>query len=171
MLVISAAGFSQTSSSYRGSDYQTSVGIRFGTGYYDAVSASFKGFLAGTPGALELNLGFRPDSYYGYDALSVSFQAAYEYHFNIRPVPGFKWFIGGGLSFYNTSLTNKSNADNSYNSGFGMGIFPTGGVDYKFANIPLAVTADLRPTIGFIRPNDYYNYTYVSFGVSARYTF
>jgi hypothetical protein len=170
-LGIVSVGFSQYSGSNQNSNYQSSIGVRFGTGYYDVFSASYKTFLAATPGALELNLGFRPDSYDGYDAFSVSFEASYQYHFNIAPVPGLKWFIGGGLSFYNTSVDNKyNNNDYTYSSGFGMGIFPTGGVDYKFANIPLAVSADLRPTIGLIRPNDYYNYEYVSFGISARYT-
>jgi hypothetical protein len=164
-LAVTSAAFSQT----RGNEYQNSIGLRLGTGYYDVFSASFKTFLGGTPSALEFNLGFRPDSYYGYDAFSVCFQAVYQYHFNIPPVPGLKWFVGGGLTFSNTSLTNK-NSDYNYSSGFGMGIFPTGGLDYKFANIPLALSADLRPTIGIARPNDYYNFNYVSFGISARYT-
>jgi hypothetical protein len=164
-------GFSQSNPSSQSSDYQSSIGIRFGTGYYDLVSGSFKTFLASSPGALEIDLGVRPDSYGGADVLSVSLQGSYQYHFNIPNVPGFKWFIGGGVSFSNTSVNYHNNPDyTGYTSGFGMGIFPTGGLDYKFAGIPLALTADLRPVIGLVRPNDYYNYFYASFGISARYT-
>ena len=171
MIAISVAGFSQSKTgAYETNSYRTSIGVRLGTGYYDVFSAAFKAFLSETPGALELNLGFRPDHYGGVDVFSVSFAAAYEYHFDIAPAPGLKWFIGGGLSMYNTSVSDNQNGTN-YSSGFGMGIFPTGGVDYKFNSIPLAVSADLRPTIGLVRPNDYYNYFYVSFGISARYTF
>jgi hypothetical protein len=164
------AGFSQSRQS---NDYQSSIGVRFGTGYYDLMSASFKTFLNSTPGALQFDLGFRPDNYGGADVLSVSLQGSYQYHFDIPPAPGLKWFIGGGVSFSNTSLDYHNNPDypHVYNSGFGMGIFPIGGLDYKFERIPLALTADLRPVIGLVRPNDYYNYFYASFGFSARYTF
>lgn len=174
LLSIAAAGFSQRKyqNNYSESNsYQSAIGLRIApAGYYDLVSASYKTFLASTPGALELNLGFRPDHYGGTDVISVSFAAGYQYHFDIPPVPGLKWFIGGGLSLYDTHVRDKNNNYN-YDSGFGMGIFPTGGADYKFADIPLDVSADLRPTIGFVRPNDYYNYFYVSVGFSARYTF
>ncbi len=165
-LGITSMAFSQRQSmGNQSSNYTSAIGLRFGTGYYDLVSASFKTFLASSPGALELNLGFKPDNYY-YDSyygkrdeLSVSFAASYQYHFKI-PVDGLQWFIGGGAIISNTS-----------HYGFGMGIFPTGGVDYKFAQIPLNVSVDLRPIIGVVRPTDYYNYFYVSFGASARYTF
>lgn len=55
--------------------------------------------------------------------------------------------------------------------GFGLGIFAAGGVDYKFANIPLNLTADIRPTIGIIEPYDYYNRFFINGGFAARYTF
>ncbi|MFT4024308.1 MAG: hypothetical protein QM664_11050 [Flavihumibacter sp.] len=55
-------------------------------------------------------------------------------------MPGLQWYIGGGVAAYN-SFSNKD-----YYRGFGLGLFPTGGVDYKFGNIPLNVSADFRPT-------------------------
>jgi len=170
-LGISSAGFSQSKSANQGSSYTSGIGIRLGTAYYDIFSASYKTFLAETPGALELNLGFRPQTYYysnnSYNALYVSFSASYQYHFDIPPAPGLKWFIGGGLTMYNAFVSSNDN----YKAGFGMGLFPTGGADYKFNNIPLDVSVDLRPTFGIVRPNDAYDYFYVSFGASARYTF
>jgi len=146
------------------SDYKRAVGLRFG-GYYDVVSASYKTFIS-DQGALEFNLGFRN---YGGIALYgnwfvLSGSAAYQHHFDIKPVPGLKWFVGGGLLAYN------SFSDYDYVSGFGLGIFPTAGVDYKFASIPLNLTVDTRPTINVLRA-DYYSGFYFSGGVAARYTF
>jgi hypothetical protein len=171
VLSVITAGFAQKKypkSTNQSSTYQSGIGIRMGTGYYDLISASYKTFLGSTPGALELNLGVRPQTYgHRVDVFNLSFSASYQYHFDIPPVPGLKWFIGGGLTTYNSFVKNND----YYDSGFGFGIFPTGGADYKFAQIPLDVSLDIRPTIGLVRPNDYYDYFNVSFGASARYTF
>lgn len=147
-----------------GGDYKRGIGIRAGAGYYDIVAASFKAFIT-TPGAIELNLGFRP-SYSVYGQSHLSFSASYLHHFPIGSIEGFKWFVGGGAIVYNTF----SKYDNY--KGLGIGLYPTGGVDYKFGNIPLNVSADIRPTIGIVRPSSYYNRFYAgNVGVSARYTF
>lgn len=157
-----------------GSDYKRGIGVRVGGGYYDIVAASFKTFVT-KPGAIELNLGFRPYAsvYSNYNQFHLSFSASYQHHFPIAAIEGFRWFIGGGATAYNTFSSNKDL------KGFGLGLFPTGGVDYKFGNIPLNVSADFRPTVAIIRP-DYYSYNgfnaYSRFyagnvGVSARYTF
>lgn len=156
-----------------GSDYKRGIGLRVGGGYYDIVAASFKTFIT-DPGAIELNLGFRPYAavYSSYNQFNLSFSASYQHHFPIGSVEGLKWFVGGGLTAYNTFSSNKDY------SGFGLGIFPTGGVDYKFGNIPLNVSADFRPTFAIVKP-DYYGYSYLSYsrfyagnaGISARYTF
>ncbi|MBX3256389.1 MAG: hypothetical protein KF862_19795 [Chitinophagaceae bacterium] len=157
-----------------GSDYKRGIGVRIGGGYYDVAAASFKTFIT-KPGAIELNLGFRPYSaiYSSYSQFHLSFSASYQHHFPIGNVEGLRWFIGGGATVYNTFSSNEDLR------GFGLGLFPTGGADYKFNNIPLNVSADFRPTIAIIRP-DYYGYSYLStysrfyagnVGVSARYTF
>ncbi|HTG57529.1 MAG TPA: hypothetical protein VL943_14730, partial [Niabella sp.] len=89
------------------------------------------------------------------------------HHFDIKPVDGLKWFVGGGVVVSNTFSNNK------YYKGVGVGLFPTGGADYKFKKIPLAVSADVRPTFNIVEPFDYndYNNFYPNVGVSARYTF
>lgn len=152
-----------------GSGYKNAIGIRAGGGYYDLISASYKTFIT-EQGAIELNLGFRPEVYRGlsdYNQFHVAFSAAYQHHFDIKPVEGLRWFIGGGATVYNTFSSNKDLR------GVGVGLFPTGGADYKFNNIPLNVSADFRPTFAIVKP-DYYHYstfTANNFGVSARYTF
>ncbi len=160
----SVAGFAQVT----GGDYKAGIGLRLGGGYYDVVAASLKIFPR-VQSAFEFNLGVRP--YGGYGAYgngwtNVSASASYQHHFPIGNIDGFKWFVGGGLTAFNTF----SKYDDY--RGFGIGVFPTGGVEYKFPQIPLAVSADLRPTISVVKPYDYYDGFYVgNFGIAARYTF
>ncbi len=147
-----------------GSSYKNGIGLRLSGGYYDVVSASYKTFLS-ERGALELNLGFRAYST-AYNWFNVSFSAAYQHHFPIGDIPGFRWFVGGGLSAFN------SFSDVDASRGFGLGIFPTGGVDYKFSNIPLNLSADIRPTFMIVEPYSYYDRFYAgNVGIAARYTF
>jgi hypothetical protein len=153
------AGFSQ-------SKYRSAVGVRIGNGYTDLVSASLKTFLGESPGAIELNLGVKP-GYGDNDVFNLSLSASYQYHFDIPPVDGLRWFIGGGLTGYH------SFSGHSDYRGFGLGIFPTGGIDYKFAGIPLNLSADIRPTIRIAAPRyyEYNNFYPGNFGISARYAF
>ncbi|HRP33383.1 MAG TPA: hypothetical protein PKV73_15905 [Agriterribacter sp.] len=148
-----------------GSSYTKGIGLRVGGGYYDLVSASFKAFVT-EPGAIEVNIGFRPYGYVGYSWVNLSGSVSYQHHFPIGSVEGLRWFVGGGVTAYNTF------SSDDYYRGFGLGVFPTGGVDYKFGNIPLNVSADFRPTIALIKPYEYYSSFYAgNAGVSARYTF
>jgi hypothetical protein len=158
--------FSIVSASQAQSTYKSAVGIRIGDGYYDLVSASLKTFLGQSPGALEFNVGFRNYGVPGYNWFNLSGSISYQYHFNIGSVEGLRWFIGGGATAFNTF--------SSYSDykGFGVGVFPTAGADYKFSKIPLDVSADIRPTIQVVKPYDYYSSFYLgNVGISARYTF
>lgn len=155
-------------SAQEGGDYKRGIGLRAGGGYYDLIAASFKTFVT-KPGAIELNLGFRPYTYSyvsSYNWFNLSLSASYQHHFPIGSVEGLKWFIGGGVTAFNTFSSYEDY------KGFGLGVFPTGGVDYKFGNIPLNVSADFRPTISVIKPYDYYSRFYAgNVGASVRYTF
>lgn len=159
-LMIAGGAFAQ--------DYKNSIGLRFGPGYYDAVGASFKTFIS-QPGALEFNLGFRPysHSYHNgkHDWTNVSISGAYQHHFPIGSIDGFKWYVGGGLVIAN------SFSDSDYYRGTSVGIFPTGGVDYKLKNAPFAFSIDVRPTVHVAEAYDYYDGVYFNGGITARYTF
>jgi hypothetical protein len=150
-----------------GSSYKSAVGLRLSGGYYDLISASLKTFI--TPkGALEVNLGGHGDEGFSYRWFLLSASGSYQHHFDIPAVDGLKWFVGGGLTIFN-SFSNYDGRD-----GFGMAVFPTGGVDYKFEGIPLNVSVDFRPTIAIVKPyddNPYDNFYVGNFGASARYTF
>lgn len=148
-----------------GSSYKSGIGLRAGGGYYDIIAASFKTFVT-DPGAIEINVGFRPYGNTGYNWVNLSGSVSYQHHFPIGSVEGLKWFVGGGLTAFNTFSKYEDY------KGFGLGVFPTGGADYKFGNIPLNVSADFRPTIALIKPYSYYSSFYAgNVGISARYTF
>jgi hypothetical protein len=153
-------GFSQ-------STYDKAIGIRISESYYDIASVSYK-FFVSDQGALELNGGFgaRTYRYVGnrYGAFALTAAITYQHHFNIGTVPGLRWFIGGGLMAYNAFSDEKDYR------GFAVGIYPTGGVDYKFPRIPLNVSADYRPTLLLGRPERYDAFYATNFGVAARYT-
>lgn len=155
------------------SDYSKAIGVRVSPlSNYDMVAASFKTFLT-EAGAIELNAGFGTTKVPGigvlnnYGTTSFSFSGAYQHHFDIAPVEGLKWFVGGGAVVMHTS------SDYSDYKGISVGAFPTGGVDYKFKSLPLNVTADYRPTFLFVRPDDHLFRGFLGdhFGISARYTF
>ncbi len=148
------------------SDYKQSIGVRLGNGYYDVASAAYKTFLSDAS-ALELDLGIRPYRAGSFHWTNVSLSGAYQYHFDIKPVKGLKWFVGGGVTASNTF------SNYSYYKGVGVGVFPTAGADYKFEKMPLAVSVDVRPTFNVVEPFDYSGYAnfYPNVGVSARYTF
>jgi hypothetical protein len=159
MTIMSIQSFSQ-------STYSKAIGIRLSGSYYDIASVSYKFFIS-EAGAIELNGGFgaRNYSHTGghYGAFALSAAASYQHHFDIKPVEGLRWFIGGGAIVYNVF------SDDDQYEGFAFGLFPTGGVDYKFDNIPLNLSADLRPTFFLAMPN-YYSTFQGTFGIAARYT-
>ncbi len=76
-----------------------------------------------------------------------------------------KWYVGGGATVFHSS--------SKYDpfKGVSVGLFPTGGADYKFAKIPLNVSADWRPTFLVAKTDQYNGFYGDGFGVSARYTF
>ena len=146
--------------------YEHAIGARIGSGYYDVFSASYKTFIGASPSALEFNLGFKPFNVSNYSWVNLSLSATYQYHINISAVEGLSWFVGGGLTAYN------SFSDHAGYSGFGLEIYPTGGVDYQFRDIPLNLSVDFRPGIQIIKPYDYYDNVYfTNFGIAARYIF
>jgi len=148
-------------------DYRASVGVRLGGGYYDLVGAAFKAFIS-EPAALEIDLGFKPSINYGgfSDGITnVSLSGAYQHHFPIGDIDGFKWFVGGGVIVANTF------SDWDDYAGISLGIFPTGGVDYKLKNAPFAFSADVRPTAHFVKSYGGINGFLFNGGVTARYVF
>ncbi|GAB3005671.1 hypothetical protein GCM10027051_00760 [Niabella terrae] len=157
LIGMSSAVIGQTS-------YKQSIGLRLGSGYYDVVAAAYKTFMS-PASAIEIDLGVRPYNNRNDKWVNLSASGSYQHHFDIKPVPGLKWFVGGGI------VASHSFSTYDDRQGFNLGLFPTGGADYKFSKIPLAVSADVRPTFHIVEAYDYYNGFYPNVGVSARYTF
>ncbi len=154
------------------SDYSQAIGLRVSPlSDYDVAAFSFKTFIS-KAGAVELNVGAGTNRVPGWGAYlnkmsstSLSLTGAYQHYFPI-PVEGLRWYAGGGLSLINTFSKTKELR------GISVGVFPTGGVDYKFENIPLNVSADYRPTVVLAKPeHGWRNFLGEQFGISARYTF
>lgn len=153
---ISVAGFAQV-------NYKNAIGARVApASYYDFFSFSYKTFVSNA-GAIEVDAGIGHKSYVGHSPLTFAASAAYQHHFAI-PVEGLNWFVGGGLTMYN-SFSSK----NGGYRGLGFGFFPTGGIDYRFPTIPLNLTADYRPSIFFAKPDFQDSFFAPNFGISVRY--
>lgn len=154
------------------SDYKQAIGARVSPTHqeYELFAGSYKFFVT-EPGAIELNLGFGGKKYpvpgesNEKNAPGISFSGTYQHHFDIKPVDGLRWFIGGGGVLFNIA------SKHDRYKGFGAGVYPTGGVDYKFRGIPLNVTADVRPTFYVTSPDNYGSFHGQAVGLAARYTF
>lgn len=141
------------------STYKSAIGLRLGY----PVSVSFKQFISDR-GAIEAFAGYRGYASYGW----FTGGATYQHHFPIGSIEGFNWYIGGGAAvfFWNYDI------DLDYSSTT-FGLLAVGGVDYKFANIPLNLSADIMPAI-FIGGEYASGYNRFQAGLgalSARYTF
>lgn len=142
-------------------EYKTAVGLRFGY----PTSLSLKHFIS-EPGAIEVFAGTaRRSAYYRWTNIG----AMYQHHAEISGADGLRWYIGGGGGIFFWNYDDAFGRRSDYGS-TSLGIMGALGLDYKFADIPLNLSADWLPTI-------YLGDVYVStFGVgygalSARYTF
>ncbi|MGN6567196.1 MAG: hypothetical protein ACTHJ0_04550 [Flavipsychrobacter sp.] len=93
---------------------------------------------------------------------SPSFAAVglFEYHI-IMPDPSWRIFFGGGIHFGSWDRNDDNNPEGIF------GIDGIGGVEYIFKNIPLGLSADLKPAINFVSTPDFFPNNF--FGVAARF--
>lgn len=156
ILLISTAALAQE-------DYKNAIGGRFAPdSYYDFLAFSYKGFVTET-GAIELNAGAGSRRFRSGHPFVMSVSGTYQHHFEI-PLRGLRWFVGGGLTAYNSFHSDPKV------KGFGFGFYPTAGIDWKIPNIPLNLSADYRPTIMVIRPDIGDAFEATQFGFVVRYT-
>jgi hypothetical protein len=115
-------------------DYKSAIGLRLGY----PISASYKFFVSDNA-AIEAYAGFRGYTFYRY----INFGAMYQVHKPISSVDGLYWYFGGGVSAllytYDSGFVGDGN--------FGVGINGVLGLDYKFADAPINLSADWMPTI------------------------
>ncbi len=113
--------------------YTNAIGLRLGY----PLSVSYKHFL-NENGAIEVFGGFR--SFSGYGWFNVG--GLYQYHKPISGVDGLQWYFGGGASVF---FWNYDNDFLDADSTTSFGIMGNIGLDYKFADVPISVTADWAP--------------------------
>lgn len=115
-------------------NYNSAIGLRLGY----PLSISYKQFIS-EPGAIEIFAGFR--NYSSYNWFNVG--GLYQHHFDIPSVEGLNWYVGGGASIYFWSYDFDLPGDDDTNTS--IGILGNLGLDYKFANAPINLSADWVP--------------------------
>lgn len=140
-------------------EYKTAVGLRLGSPF----SISLKHFIS-EKGAVEVYAGFRHWAYVN----AVNIGGFYQHHTNIASVDGLKWYYGGGAGVWLWTYNKNFNFGATYgNTNFAiMGCL---GLDYKFADAPINLSADWVPA--FVFGDAYYGGFGPGYGaLSVRYT-
>lgn len=124
---------------------ENALGLRLGGGDGFGAEVSYQRALGTQNNRLEVDLGWRDD--HDFDAFKLT--GLYQWVWNIDG--GFNWYagVGGGVG----SVNDKRHFRDDYDYNDGAFLFVAGdiGIEYNF-DIPLMVSLDLRPEIGF---NDY----------------
>lgn len=94
---------------------------------------------------------------------NIAFTGLYEYHSLIKGVAGLQWYVGGG-----GHVNHFSWKDNNANSVTSFGVAGILGLEYKFANLPLAISADWQPGY-MISPSS--GFSAENGGIGIKYTF
>ncbi|MDX1684312.1 MAG: hypothetical protein R3275_03695 [Saprospiraceae bacterium] len=143
------------------SEYKAAVGLRAAWGF----ALTGKVFLPETNHAIEGIINRRSFGFGIYDYGWLSFTGLYQIHDPLDDVvEGLQWYYGGGLNF--TTYTGDFDYPDSNLDSF-FGIAGCIGLDYKFEDVPINVSADWIPVIGFGN----YGFGAEGGGVAVRYTF
>ena len=120
---------------------ENALGLRIGGGNAFGAEISYQRALGGDNNRLELDLGWRNDSYY--DAIKLV--GLYHWVWNIEG--GFNWYAGAGagLGSYDD---NRRDDDFDRNDGIFALLAGNIGIEYNF-DFPLLLSLDFRPEIGF----------------------
>ncbi|MBR0076980.1 MAG: hypothetical protein IJP72_01115 [Bacteroidales bacterium] len=172
MLTLSVS-FAQTRQDAAPYDFSVGVNAGFFNGF------TFKFFPTNNLGVqLDLGYHFLWDYQYHYIPTILSFNPNLMYEASAGN--GFYWFVGGGLNI-GGSLPKYSYYSETHDryighhANFVFGVNAIGGVEYKFAKIPLALQVDARPGF-FLFANNRWHDPYILFdynfiNLTARYTF
>ncbi|WP_300730590.1 hypothetical protein [uncultured Rikenella sp.] len=111
-------------------DYRTAVSVNLGAD----MGFGLKHFL-GARSAIEAQFG------YNIPCKGVMLSAVYQYH--VPLTKGLQLYAGGGLNIGVLHLGKHQSSD------FAIGLDPTVGFEYKFAQAPIALAVDYKPNINF----------------------
>lgn len=132
--------------------YKHAVGLKIG---YD-ISLTYKQNLSE---ANSFDVGLDLSFFGGY--FGVSAYGFYNWQWNIDAVPGLNWYVGPGAHV------------GLYAGGFGASVHGQIGLEYKFNNIPLALSLDYAPGLGFYATQGAFAIGYAGTygGLGVKYTF
>lgn len=129
---------------YAQHDYDAAVGLRAAWG----IGLTGKKFINDDNHAIEAIVNWRS---FGFGAFSygwISITGLYEVHNPLDEVmPGLQWYWGGGANF--TTYTGDFDYPGSDLNDSFFGIAGCLGLDYKFEDLPINVSLDWIPVIGF----------------------
>ena len=154
VLLFSVVFCIMSASQVQAQDYQSAIGLRFGS----PISVTYKFFIS-EPAAIELYAGYRGYSnVYSY----FSIGGLYEIHKPFPDVDNLNWYYGAGASVQ--FLSYEYDIYDDGNIGFGLsGVV---GLDYKFEDAPFNLSLDVMPTIRIGGWDDGFDFWYA---LSARY--
>ena len=114
--------------------YNKAIGIKFPSG----ITVTYKNFIS-DKSSIELQAGFLPDAF--------RVAGLYEFNFyNLGNVQGLGWYVGPGVHFQ--AYKNSYQKENNVKSEFGIdGVI---GLDYKFNNLPINISADWQPSVALV---------------------
>lgn len=143
LLIGSTSAYSQ--------QYRHAVGLKFG---YD-FALTYKLNLS-EANSLDLGLNLHPWGHFGLNVYGY-----YNWQWAINPVPGLSWYVGPGAHI------------GFLHQDFYFSINGQIGLEYKFQNIPLALSLDWGPGVGFRAGKDYFGVGFAGYygGLGVKYTF
>jgi len=141
--------------STNGTPYNTALGIKFLYG----VSLTAKHFIKNSS-ALEGIFNYRS---FGGLGTQLSATVLYEYQRPVAGVTGLQWYLGGGGHFEYFSFDNDQVSATTV-----LGAVGALGLEYQFAGLPIAISADWQPVVLF---NDGAGFSAENGGIGIKYTF
>lgn len=121
--------------------YDKAIGLNLGL----PLGVNYKQFINRT-GALDFTFGYQDGG--------VMLTAVFQHHINL--VDNLNLYLGGGI---NVGGVHMGNAYRHHGGSFVLGIDPTVGFEYRFANTPVVVAVDYTPQINII--------SHMNFGIAA----
>jgi hypothetical protein len=146
-------------------DYNTALGLRVNPWL---AGFTVKHFIQG-PHAIEGIVHHYFEN--GDDASNVTFTGLYEYHWNVFGKSEWNMYAGGGahIGFWRDYYWDNNGRRRNDGTDVAVGLDGIFGVEYTFKNIPLNLSADLKPYVNFNGYNDFLGEQIGGF--SVRYTF
>jgi hypothetical protein len=143
------------STSVYAQSYQKSIGLRLGV----PVALTYKQFIS-TNNAIE---GIVDLDFFTQNTFKLGVSGFYLWQWNLAGVQGLDWYVGPGASvgMFFVSVAGESS------SSFNVSLDGLIGLEYKFANLPLALGADFGPRFYFLDGAGFY----WGGALNVRYTF